>query len=70
MLLMNLTGNKINVIVWHMEMNGNVENYMKELWGIMKRCKILRVVGTDGEKKNHIYAGCNIDIGMRENISE
>ena len=67
---MNLTGNKINVIVWHMEMNGNVENYMKELWGIMKRCKILRAVGTDGEKKNNIYAGCNIDIWMRENISE
>lgn len=36
---MNLTGNKINVIVWHMEMNGNVENYMKELWGIMKSVK-------------------------------
>ncbi|WP_215726787.1 hypothetical protein [Dorea longicatena] len=53
-----------------MEMNGNVENYMKELWGIMKRCKILRAVGTDGEKKNNIYAGCNIDIWMRENISE
>lgn len=52
------------MIVWHMEMNGNVENYMKELWGIMKRCKILRAVGTDGEKKN------NIDIWMRENISE
>ena len=51
MLLMNLTGNKINVIVWHMEMNGNVENYMKELWGIMKRCKILRAVGTDDEKE-------------------
>lgn len=67
---MNLTGNKINVIVWHMEMNGNVENYMKELWGIMKRCKILRAVGTDDEKKNNIYAGCNIDIWMRENISE
>lgn len=64
MLLMNLTGNKINVIVWHMEMNGNVENYMKELRGIMKRCKILRAVGTDDEKKN------NIDIWMRENISE
>lgn len=48
---MNLTGNKINVIVWHMEMNGNVENYMKELWGIMKRCKILRAVGTDDEKR-------------------
>ena len=46
------------MIVWHMEMNGNVENYMKELWGIMKRCKILRAVGTDGEKKNNIYAGC------------
>ena len=70
MLLMNLTGNKINVIVWHMEMNGNVENYLKELWGIMIRCKILRAVGTDGEKKNNIYAGCNIDIWMRENISE
>ncbi len=70
MLLMNLTGNKINVIVWHMEMNGNVENYMKELRGIMKRCKILRAVGTDDEKKNNIYAGCNIDIWMRENISE
>lgn len=67
---MNLTGNKINVIVWHMEMNGNVENYMKELRGIMKRCKILRAVGTDDEKKNNIYAGCNIDIWMRENISE
>ena len=53
-----------------MEMNGNVENYMKELWGIMKRCKILRAVGTDDEKKNNIYAGCNIDIWMRENISE
>lgn len=58
------------MIVWHMEMNGNVENYMKELWGIMKRCKILRAVGTDDEKKNNIYAGCNIDIWMRENISE
>ena len=74
MLLMNLTGNKINVIVWHMEMNGNVENYMKELWGIMKRCKILRTEGMYDEKKDNIYADshacCNIDIWMRENISE
>ena len=47
---------------------------MKELWGIMKRCKILRTEGTDDEKKDNIYAdshaGCNIDIWMRENISE
>ena len=49
---------------------GDQKQYMKELWGIMKRCKILRAVGTDGEKKNNIYAGCNIDIWMRENISE
>ena len=47
---------------------------MKELWGIMKRCKILRTEGMDDEKKDNIYAdshaGCNIDIWMRENISE